>query len=222
MHLDIYSDTICPWCYIGKRRLERAIAERPQPELSIRWRTFQLNPDMPPEGMDRQRYLELKFGGRAGAARIYDPIRAVGLEEGIEFNFDAMTRTPNTLNSHRLIRFAASSGLQTEVVQALFDRYFIEAQDIGELDLLVDCAQSIGLGEEETRRYLESGQDLEHVRAEDSHARAIGIQGVPSYILNSRFVLSGAHEPEVLFRMFELGQQDDVEAPTTESERLVD
>jgi predicted DsbA family dithiol-disulfide isomerase len=209
MKIDIYSDTICPWCFIGKRRLERALAERPQPELELTWRPFQLNPEMPAGGMERQRYLELKFGGPAGAKQIYDNVRQTGQSEGIDFAFERLERTPNTLDSHRLIRLAGEAGRQDAVVQALFDAYFLEARDIGDIDVLVAAAEAGGLEGPQARAYLESDKDAEVVKAEDARARKIGIQGVPTYILASKYVLSGAHPPEVLFHMFELGHQED-------------
>ncbi len=214
MKIDVYSDTICPWCFIGKRRLERALAERPQPDLAITWRPFQLNPEMPPGGMDRRRYLALKFGGPTGAREVYEQVRQAGRSEDIDFAFEAIERTPNTLNSHRLIRYAGAAGLQGQVVQALFDSYFLEARDLGDLDVLVAAAEAAGLDSGKVRAYLDSGEDAEAVRAEDARARQIGIQGVPTYILNDKYVLSGAHPPEVLFHMFELGRQE--EAAETE------
>jgi predicted DsbA family dithiol-disulfide isomerase len=217
MRIDIYSDTICPWCFIGKRRLERALAERPQADLTLRWKAFQLNPQMPAEGMERRRYLELKFGGPAGARQVYDQIREIGAEEAIDFTFDKIERTPNTLDSHRLIRHAAKPGRQNEVVQALFDAYFLEAGDIGDHEVLIAAAQKAGLDPDEARAYLASGEHRDTVNAEDSHARHIGIQGVPTYILNDKYVLSGAHPPEVLFHMFDLGRQDDEGAAQAES-----
>ena len=216
MNIDIYSDTICPWCFIGKRRLERALDQGPQPDLNITWRTFQLNPDMPVEGMERARYLSLKFGGPDAAKRVYEPVVQAGQEEGIPFAFEAMTRTPNTLASHRLIRKAGQLDCQDQVVQALFDAYFLRAEDIGQVEVLVRAAVTAGLGEHSIRGYLESDEDLAAVRDEDAHARRIGIQGVPTYILNDKYVLSGAHPPEVLAQMFQLGQQDD--AATEEAE----
>lgn len=212
MRIDIYSDTICPWCFIGKRRLERALADRPQSALTISWKAFQLNPQMPPEGIDRQRYLELKFGGPAGAQQIYDQVRQVGAQEGIDFAFDAIKHTPNTLDSHRLIRHGAAAGRQDQVVQALFDAYFLEGRDVGDSEVLVDVAASAGLDPDAVRTYLASDQDRDSVAAEDAHARHIGIQGVPTYILNGKYVLSGAQPPEVLFNMFDLGRQEDHEA----------
>ncbi len=209
MKVDVYSDTICPWCFIGKRRLERALAERPQPDLAISWRPFQLNPEMPPGGMDRRRYLALKFGGPAGAREVYAQVRQAGLSEDIDFAFEAIERTPNTLNSHRLIRYAGAAGRQGQVVQALFDSYFLEARDLGDPQVLVAAAEAAGLDPAATRAYLDSDEDAETVRAEDARARQIGIQGVPTFILNEKYVLSGAHPPEVLFHMFELGRQED-------------
>jgi len=209
MKIDVYSDTICPWCFIGKRRLERALAERPQPDLALTWRPFQLNPEMPAAGMDRRRYLELKFGGAAGAREVYDQVRQAGRSEDIDFAFEAIERTPNTLNSHRLIRLAGPAGRQDEVVQALFDSYFLEARDLGDREVLVAAAEAAGLDSAAARAYLESDEDAQAVLAEDARARQIGIQGVPTYILNDKYVLSGAHPPEVLFHMFELGRQED-------------
>ena len=209
MKLDIYSDTICPWCYIGKRRFERALAERPQSALELTWRPFQLNPDMPADGMERQRYLELKFGGAAGARQVYAQVLEAGRSEGIDFAFDRIERTPNTLESHRLIRHAGEKGRQNEMVQALFDAYFLAARDIGDHAVLAAAAETAGLDPAETRAYLESDQDAETVRAEDARARHIGIQGVPTYILNNKYVLSGAHPPGVLFNMFDLGREED-------------
>ena len=209
MRIDIYSDTICPWCFIGKRRLERALADRPQDGLRISWKAFQLNPQMPREGIDRQRYLELKFGGPAGARQVYDQVRQVGVQEGIDFDFEAIRHTPNTLESHRLIRHAATAGLQDEVVQALFDTYFLVGRDIGDGEVLAAAAATAGLDPDAVRTYLASDDDRDSVAAEDAHARYIGIQGVPTYILNGKYVLSGAQPPEILFNMFDLGREED-------------
>ncbi|MDJ0609474.1 MAG: DsbA family oxidoreductase [Kiloniellales bacterium] len=208
MQLQIYSDTICPWCLIGKRRLERALAERPQPDLEVTWHAFQLNPEMPADGMDRRRYLELKFGGGEGARQVYGQVEQAGASEGIAFNFDAIRRTPNTLNSHRLIRWAGREGCQMAVVEALFSAYFFDGRDIGDPETLVAVAQTVGLDPTAAQDYLASDQDLEAVRNEDAEARRIGIQGVPTFIWNGRYVLSGAHPPEVLLQLFDLGRED--------------
>ena len=211
MKIEIYSDTICPWCFIGKRRLERALAERPQEELEITWRAFQLNPDMPGEGMDRQTYLQVKFGGSENARQIYDRVREAGREEAIPFAFEAIARTPNTIDSHRLIRYADGHSQETAeaVVQGLFDAYFIEGRDIGARDELVAVAEAAGLDAGEVRAFLESDEALDPVRAEDNRARQIGVQGVPTFIFNNKYVLSGAHPPEVLHQLFDLALQED-------------
>lgn len=209
MQIDIYSDVICPWCYIGKRRLERALAERPQDDLTLHWRAFQLNPDMPAQGMDRQLYLQLKFGNAASAERIYREIRAVGEEEGLAFAFDAIERTPNTVACHRLIRFAGLHGRQDAVVETLFRTYFLEGEDIGAPAVLLAAAESAGLSTAETRAFLDSDLEDEAVRAEDQEARRAGLQGVPTFIVNGKFALSGAHLPEVLHQMFDIGRRDD-------------
>ncbi len=203
MIVDIYSDTICPWCYIGKRRLERALAQRPQPEAAFRWRPFQLNPEMPREGMERQSYLSLKFGGAENAGRVYDHIASAGEEEGIAFNFAGIERTPNTLDSHRLIRFAEESNAAEAVVQGLFDAYFLEGRDIGHTETLIELAEAAGLDAAQVAAYLASDNGLENIRAEDAYARRSGITGVPCFVFNARYALPGAQPPEVLLRMFE-------------------
>lgn len=209
MHLDIFSDTICPWCYVGKRRLSRALASRPQPKMAVRWRAFQLNPAMPPEGMLRERYIDAKFGSSERARRIYDAVSAVGASEGIIFNFEAIKRTPNTILSHRLLRKASKEGLQDPLLEAMFRAYFIEGRDIGSARVLSEIGEAVGLGDVD--EYLAGEEGLEEVRAEDSLARRQGINGVPCFIFNYRFLLSGAQEPESFFQLFDLAREE--EAP---------
>jgi len=208
MRLDIFSDPICPWCFIGKRRLERALAARPDLEIEVHWRAFQLNPEMPAEGMDRQLYLELKFGGPAAAQRIYETIAEAGVSEKIAFDFSAIQRTPNTVNAHRLIRRAGPEGKQDAVVEALFTRYFLAGEDIGDAATLLMVAEDAGLAASDLEAFLAGAEEDDVVRSEDALARRTGIQGVPTFIFANRFALSGAHEPEVLVQMFELAEQD--------------
>jgi predicted DsbA family dithiol-disulfide isomerase len=215
MQLDIFSDTICPWCYVGKRRLERALEARPQPELAVRWRAFQLNPGMPPDGMERRAYIEAKFGSADRARRIYDAVSAAGAGEGIAFAFDRIRRTPNTLQSHRLLRHAAALGRQDEVLDELFHAYFEAGADIGEVAVLAELAEAAGLDGEEARRYLESDEDREAVVQEDQVARRQGINGVPCFIFNGRYALSGAQEPEAMFQLFDLAREDDAQQRQT-------
>ncbi len=212
MRIDIVSDTICPWCFIGKRRLERALAGWPGERVEIGWRPFQLNPEMPSAGMDRHAYLETKFGGAERAQRVYTPIIEAGLGEGIAFAFDKIRRTPNTLLSHRLIRHAGDKGRQGEVVEALFRGYFLSGQDIGDVEIATEIAVSAGLGRDETRTFLASDAEREDVAAEESLARSLGIQGVPCFIIDRRVMVSGAQPADVLARAFDRAVADRAEA----------
>ena len=209
MRLDIFADVICPWCWIGKHRLERALKARPQDGLTIRWRAFQLNPGMPLTGMDRKDYLSAKFGGEGQATRIYDVIRAAGESEGLAFNFDQIHRTPNTLRAHRLVRLAQDGGKGSAMMEALFRAYFERGKDIGDRDVLIEAAAPLELPEEDVRRQIDSADGLEAVQAEDALARRHGINGVPCYIFNGKFALAGAHEPEVLFQLFDLARVEE-------------
>ena len=210
MQLDIFSDTICPWCYVGKRRLARALLLRPQPKLAIRWRAFQLNPGMPSEGMDRSRYIEAKFGGPDRARRIHDAVTAVGASEGLDFHFERIRRTPNTLASHRLLRLAARYGRQDAMLEALFTAYFVRGRDIGDHAVLVEIAESVGVAT--AAAFLAHGDGIEEAKAEDALARRQGINGVPCFIFNGRFLLSGAQEPESFFQLFDLAREDEASA----------
>jgi len=211
MRLDVYSDTICPWCYIGKRRFERALAARPQANLSIRWRAFMLNPSMPPEGMDRRAYIQAKFGGAGRAQRLYQALASAGASVGLAFDFERLERTPNTLDSHRLLRYAAERGCQDAVVEGLFAAYFVEGRDIGDASVLVEVAAAAGLDGAVVRRRLAGDSDVEAVLAEDTLARHQGVTGVPCFIFNGRYMLSGAQEPEAFMQLFDLAREDDAE-----------
>ncbi|MBO6558980.1 MAG: DsbA family oxidoreductase [Nisaea sp.] len=202
--IDIFSDVICPWCFIGKRRLERALKLRPVPDLTIQWRAFQLNPDMPVEGMSRQAYLENKFGGPERASQIYDNIRRMGDGEGIDFRFDLIQRTPNTVLAHRTINLATAMGTSDALVENLFNAYFIEGVDIGDLDNLVTLAEASGMDAEETRTWLEGKGGATEVMAETRFAYENGINGVPCFIFNRQYAVSGAQEPEAFFPLFDL------------------
>ncbi|HEY7608468.1 MAG TPA: DsbA family oxidoreductase [Alphaproteobacteria bacterium] len=203
--VDIVSDAICPWCFIGKRRFERALAEAPKDvEVLIAWRPYQLNPEMPPEGMERKAYLASKFGGGARADEIYKRVSEAGASEGIAFNFAGMRRTPNTINAHRLIGIAGRAGKQDEVVEALFRAYFLDGRDIGNAEALAAIAAAAGLDEKTVRDYLAGRDDVERVENEDAMARRMGIQGVPCFILNHKYAISGAQEPAVFLEALEL------------------
>jgi predicted DsbA family dithiol-disulfide isomerase len=200
--IDVVSDVVCPWCYIGKRKLEAALSElaRAEPELSVklRWHPFQLNPDLPPEGIPRAEYLEAKFGGKARAAEIYARVRAVGEEVGIAFDFDRIARQPNTLDAHRLIAWAQQRGDAGRLVERLFHAYFIEGRFIGDRDELVSVAVATGLPESAARGMLDSDGLRTEVEAEGREAQEAGIAGVPFFIFNGRTAVSGAHNPPML------------------------
>jgi len=198
--LDIVSDPICPWCYIGKTRLDQALAEVPEPPFEIHWRPFQLNPDMPPEGMDRRSYLEAKFG-KAQAAEFYTHIARTAAEAGLEVDFEAIARTPNTIDAHRLIRWARSGRQQGAVIDEMFLRYFARGQDISDHGVLCEIAEAAGMDRDLVARLLDSDADIEEVRGEDAMAREMGIRGVPTFILDGRYMVSGAQESTVWQRI---------------------
>jgi predicted DsbA family dithiol-disulfide isomerase len=195
--LDIISDPVCPWCYIGKANLDRALERHPDHPFGIEWHPFQLNPDMPPGGMDRREYLEAKFGGRENAARIYARIDAAAQAAGLAIDWSAIARIPNTLDAHRLIHWAGLEGRQTPVVAALFRAYWREGRDIGAREVLEDIAGAAGLDAAMIRRLLDSDADVEDIRARDAHARARGVTGVPTFIVANSHAVSGAQPPDL-------------------------
>jgi predicted DsbA family dithiol-disulfide isomerase len=203
--VDIVSDAICPWCFIGKRRFEQALAQMPSDvEVLVAWRPYQLNPEMPAEGMDRKTYLSTKFGGDARADEIYQRVREAGQTVGIDFDFKGIPRTPNTIDAHRLIGLAGRAGKQDAVVEALFRAYFLDGRDIGSRDVLAEVGIAAGLEEKTIRDYLAGRDDVDRVENEDAMARRMGIQGVPCFILNRKYAISGAQEPAVFLEAIEM------------------
>ncbi|OGA19097.1 MAG: hypothetical protein A3G25_06880 [Betaproteobacteria bacterium RIFCSPLOWO2_12_FULL_63_13] len=201
LKIDVISDVVCPWCFIGKRKLERALerygecnAEVEPPEVT--WHPFQLNPDMPVEGLDRREYLRRKFGGQS--TQIYARVSAAGAQVGIPFAFDKVTRQPNTLAAHSLIMLAGESGLQNNVVEGLFRGYFIDGRDLSANETLSDIACAAGLARPQVEACLSSAQAREQVRSEDEQARRLGVEGVPFFVFNGRYAVSGAQDTEVL------------------------
>jgi predicted DsbA family dithiol-disulfide isomerase len=200
--IDVVSDVVCPWCYIGKRKLEQALSElrsrEPEVEVAVRWHPFQLNPDLPAGGMPRAAYLEAKFGGKARAAEIYARVRAVGTQVGIAFDFDRIAQQPNTLDAHRLIAWAQQRGDADALVEALFRRYFIEGRFIGDRAELAAAAAACDLPGAEAQELLASDALRTEVEAESREAQEAGITGVPFFIFNGRTAVSGAHDPATL------------------------
>ena len=195
--LDIMSDPICPWCYIGKTQLDRALASHPDHPFTVEWHPFQLNPDMPAEGMDRRAYLEGKFGGKAEAVQVYGNIERQARTLGLSIDFAAMKRTPNTINAHRLIHWAGLEQKQQGLVDALFDAYFCKGVDIGESDNLCDIAEKAGLERDMIAHLLDGDTDCQMIRERDAHCRKMGVNAVPTFIVANQHAVPGAQTPEV-------------------------
>lgn len=200
--IDVVSDVVCPWCYIGKRRLERALAllaiQYPDVEPEVRWHTFQLNPDMSPEGMPRADYVKNKFGDAANSP--YERVAAVGKEVGLPFAFDRISRQPNTVVAHSLIAVSEPGMAQDAMVEALFKAYFIEARDLTEASVLIDIAESAGMDRVLAEQHLQNAALHSQTIDSDKAAREMGITGVPFFIFNRQVGLSGAHEGETLLQ----------------------
>ncbi|MEZ8015845.1 MAG: DsbA family oxidoreductase [Ascidiaceihabitans sp.] len=195
--LDIMSDPICPWCFIGKAHLDKALSAHPNHPFSIEWHPFQLNPDMPANGMGRREYLEGKFGGKEAAVRAYAPVVESAKTAGIAIDFEGMKRTPNTINAHRLIHWAGIEGRQTAAVSALFKAYFTDARDIGDADVLIYIAKSVEMDANVVKRLLDSDEDLKLIQDRDKHSRKMGINSVPTFIIANQHAVPGAQPPEL-------------------------
>jgi len=202
--VDVISDVICPWCWVGKRRLEKAIAAvAGRHEAVVRWLPYQLNPDVPREGIERRAYRTAKFGSWERSLDLDAKLAAVGAGEGIAFHFERMERTPNTFDAHRLIRLAGERGVQDAVVEALFRAYFTDGSDIGDRKVLLDVAVGAGLDREQAGAELDSDDSATAIRVEEAEARRLGVEGVPFFVLNGKLALSGAREPEAFLAAFD-------------------
>lgn len=203
MQIDVISDTVCPWCFIGKRRLARALEMRPEVEFEILWRPYLLDSNVPREGLDRAAYMKAKFGEGPRVSAMSDTLKAEGLREGISFAFEKIERRPNTLDSHRLIRWAMTAGIQDTVVERLFSAYFLEGRDIGDPAVLEFLAADAGMDSIEVADLLSGDTDLAAVERETKLAGEMGITGVPTFIFANKFVLSGAREAEILVQVID-------------------
>ncbi len=195
--LDIFSDPICPWCFIGKTWLDRALESRPDHPFDIRWHPFQLNPDMPAEGMDRHEYMTVKFGDADGIMKAYRPVIEASEMAGLTLDLPAIARVPNTLDAHRLIHWAGLEGRQAAMVSALFRGYFQQGADLGDLETLATLAAQAGLDRDMIARLLASTADRDLIREADRDARARGIQGVPFFIIAENYAIPGAQSVEL-------------------------
>jgi len=196
--IDIVSDVVCPWCYVGKKHIEKALEDMPEIDAVIRWHPFQLDPTIPAEGYDRKAYMTKKFGEGGQLKAAHERLEALGKSSGIAFQFDAISRSPNTLNAHRLIRWANEAGVQDAVVSSLFQSYFEEGLDIGDISVLAFIAGKSGMDSDLVAARLETDMDIDSVRTEIAEAGRIGVSGVPFFILAQKLAISGAQPSEVL------------------------
>ncbi len=206
--VDVVSDVVCPWCFVGKRRLDAALARSDDAPVAVRWRPFQLDPTIPPQGLERRAYMRAKFRDDARLAEVHARLKALGEEVGIAFDFDAIARSPNTLDAHRLIRWAAAGRVQEDVVERLFSAYFEQGRDIGDRGVLIEIAGECGMDAGAVERRLAGDDDVAAVRAEMAEAQAIGVTGVPFFIFANQFAVSGAQSADVLARALERARSD--------------
>lgn len=198
--IDVVSDVVCPWCYLGQKRLDRAIAATPQVDVAVNWRPYQLDPTIPAGGVDRQKYMLAKFGDPSRIAQAHERLVSLGAAEGIDFAFEAIKVAPNTLDAHRVIRWAgaAGNGAQDRVVRRLFKLNFEDGANIGDASVLADAAAEAGMDAAVVTTLLPSGADVDAVKAEIATASRMGITGVPCFLLEGRYAVMGAQDAEVL------------------------
>ena len=202
--IEVVYDLVCPWCFLGVRRLLRTLHRRPDVLSEITWRPFLLNPDMPRAGMSRADYITRKFGGEERARRLYASITEIGCAEGILFRFDAIARTPSSVDAHRLGGFATRYGRAEAAVEMLFAAHFTEGRDIGDGVVLGEIAEAIGLDARATEWFLAGEEEVDRVHADNLRAHRLGINGVPCFIMNGVHAIAGAQEPEVIERLLDV------------------
>ena len=203
MYIDVCFDLICPWCYIGTHRLQRALGLRPALQVELNWRPFILNPTMPPDGMNHRGYLLNKLGTEARVRRLLGALEVIGQSEEINFDFEAIRQTPNTTDGHRLVRYANAFGQGELIVEALFRAYFVEGRNIGDLNELCAIGQSVGLDSKEVKAYLASSTDMDWVSRQNDITHRLGINGVPCYVNNEELAMQGAQPAEVIARLLD-------------------
>lgn len=202
--IEVVHDFVCPWCYLGVRRLLRALALRPDDLFEINWRPFLLNPDIPREGLSRPDYVQRKYGGEERGRRLYASVTELGLQDGVTFRFDRMTHIPSSVDAHRLAGWAARFGPADALVEALFAAQFTQGLDIGDLDVLAGIAAAAGLDESAAFAFLRSRENADIVHSENLRAHRRGISGVPCFVFAGRLAVSGAQETEVFLRLLDV------------------
>ncbi len=204
LSIEVVHDLVCPWCYLGLRRLMRTLRSRPAVAFDLVWRPFLLNPDMPRAGMARADYVVRKFGGEERARRLYGSIADIGRAEGVMFRFERIRRTPSSIDAHRLVRWASTQGRGTETVEALFSAHFTDGRDIGDPQVLIAVAGSCGMDPMAAHAFLFSDAETDAIHAENLRAHRLGINGVPCFVVNGRHAIAGAQEPEVIERLLDV------------------
>jgi predicted DsbA family dithiol-disulfide isomerase len=212
LSVEVVYDLVCPWCYLGLRRLLRTLRRRPDLLFDITWRPFLLNPDMPRAGMARADYVVRKFGGEDRARRLYASISEIGRSEGLQFRFERIRRTPSSVDAHRLVRYAAGFGRATEMVEALFAAHFTDGRDIGEIAGLAEIAAGCGLDGVLAQSFLRSDAETDTVHSENLRAHRLGINGVPCFVIGGRHAIAGAQESEVIERLLDVAVVEAAEA----------
>jgi predicted DsbA family dithiol-disulfide isomerase len=210
MNIDVFSDAVCPWCWIGKRRLEKALAMPGCEDVTVTWRAYQLYPELPEEGMDREEFMRLRFGPDASKSGMFDRLRAEAESEGLEMNFGKGARMPNTLHAHRLERWAHVHGGadgQDRMVEALFTANFVRGDDLGDFDVLAAVAGEAGFDADAARAWLDTDEGRAEVLHEVSWSRENGITGVPCFVLPNGFGIPGAQDPETLAKFIRRGKE---------------
>jgi predicted DsbA family dithiol-disulfide isomerase len=198
--VDVVSDIVCPWCFIGQKRLDSAIGKVPEVDVDVRWRPFQLDPTIPAEGKDRKRYMLDKFGSEERIRQIHERIEPLGAEEGISFAFDKIKVAPNTLDAHRVIRWAGAAGgdVQNRLVRRLFKLNFEDGENLGDHSVLVEAARESGMDAAVVETLLPTEADVEAVRTEIATAQRMGITGVPCFLIEGKYAVMGAQDTETL------------------------
>jgi predicted DsbA family dithiol-disulfide isomerase len=202
--IEVVHDLVCPWCYLGVRRLLRTLGRRPDLQVELAWRPFLLNPDMPRAGMPRADYVMRKFGGEERARRLYGSITDIGQTEGLNFRFERIRRTPSSVDAHRLVRWSTRFGRAADMVEALFAAHFTDGRDIGDLSVLSAIAASCGLRAGAAHAFLASDYDTDAIHADNLRAHRLGINGVPCFVIAGRHAIAGAQEPEVIERLLDV------------------
>lgn len=200
--LDVIVDVVCPWCFVGKRRLDRAMAAVPELDFEIRYRPYQLDPTIPAAGLERKSYIAAKLGGADRVAKAHAMLEEVGAGLGIAFAFGRIARAPNTLDAHRVIRWAGEAGVQADVTERLMRAYFVEGRDVGDKAVLAGIAQEAGMTGAEIRAWLDTDEDRDTVTAEIAQAQRMGVQGVPCIVIEGKYAVTGAQESDALAEAF--------------------